>query len=211
MLFFNSVITYSNFYSITLLKNKELLDFITPNFRHLVVATPTNTLTPDTSNLTFSLCWHHSVNSLLTLLVSNPTWHHLAYVDRIRWRLSFLTVTVISNIVSHLVSLLFVSLGLFKSPPDPDDTSSSAANYILILDGASPSRLHVPVHVIIVAIKNKVPLVPYDDFVGRYGGSDEPVCTVYFECNDGCNLISEIVNCKHVFHRECLDKWVDVG
>ncbi|MFS7943919.1 hypothetical protein Hanom_Chr06g00505921 [Helianthus anomalus] len=121
----------------------------------------------------------------------------------------FLTVTVISNIVSHLVSLLFVSLGLFKSPPDPDDTSSSAANYVLILDGASPSLLPVPVHFITVTIKNKVPLVRYDDFVGRYGGSDEPVCTVYFECNDGCDLIREIVNCKHVFHRECLDKRVD--
>ncbi|KAF5811974.1 putative transcription factor C2H2 family [Helianthus annuus] len=34
---------------------------------------------------------------------------------------------------------------------------------------------------------------------------------VYFECIAGCDLIREIVNCKHVFHRECLDKWVDVG
>ncbi|KAJ0802559.1 putative transcription factor C2H2 family [Helianthus annuus] len=123
----------------------------------------------------------------------------------------YLTVTIISNIVSHLVSLMFAALGLFKSPPDPDDISSSAANYILILDGASPSLLPVPVHVITAAIKNKVPVVPYDDFVGRYGGPDEPVCTVCFECIDGCDLIREIVNCKHVFHRECLDKWVDVG
>ncbi|MFS7929193.1 hypothetical protein Hanom_Chr04g00329591 [Helianthus anomalus] len=29
---------------------------------------PTNTLTPGTSNLTFSLCWHHSVNFALTWL-----------------------------------------------------------------------------------------------------------------------------------------------
>ncbi|KAM0057664.1 putative transcription factor C2H2 family [Helianthus debilis subsp. tardiflorus] len=122
----------------------------------------------------------------------------------------FLTVNIISNIVSHLVSLLFSSLGLFKSSPDPDDTSSSAANYILILDGVSPSLLPVPVHVITTAIKNKVLVVPYHDYVGRYGGPDKPVCTVCIECIYGCNLIREIVNCKHVFHRECLDKWVDV-
>ncbi|MFS8025018.1 putative transcription factor C2H2 family [Helianthus anomalus] len=69
---------------------------------------------------------------------------------------------------------MFTALELFKSPSDPDNTSSSAVNYITT-------------------------------------GSDEPVCTVYFEFIDGCDLIREIVNCKHVFHRECLDKWVDVG
>ncbi|MFS7961327.1 hypothetical protein Hanom_Chr08g00713651 [Helianthus anomalus] len=48
---------------------------------------PTNTLTPVTSNLTFGLCWHHSVNSLLTKLVSDPTCHDLDYVDRMIWRI----------------------------------------------------------------------------------------------------------------------------
>ncbi|MFS7946634.1 hypothetical protein Hanom_Chr06g00538701 [Helianthus anomalus] len=49
---------------------------------------PTNTLTPNTPNLTFSLCWHHSVKSLLTEFVSYPTWHTLDEIDRIMWRLT---------------------------------------------------------------------------------------------------------------------------
>ncbi|MFS7908724.1 hypothetical protein Hanom_Chr01g00086471 [Helianthus anomalus] len=36
----------------------------------------TNTLTSGTSNLTFSLCWHHSVKSLLTGFVSYSMWHN---------------------------------------------------------------------------------------------------------------------------------------
>ncbi|KAI3756296.1 hypothetical protein L1987_56116 [Smallanthus sonchifolius] len=125
-----------------------------------------------------------------------------------------ITLTIISNIAFHLLSLLLAALshvGLFKSPADPDDHPSSSGNYILLLDSSSPSLLPIPVHVITAAIKNKVPIVTYTDFVHRHGGAGTAVCTVCLDCIDDRHPIRELVNCKHVFHRECLDRWVDVG
>ncbi|KAK9059377.1 hypothetical protein SSX86_021997 [Deinandra increscens subsp. villosa] len=121
--------------------------------------------------------------------------------------------TITTTILSLLISALS-HLRLLKSPPhphDPTSSSSAAANYILILDGPSPSLLPVPLHVITASIKTKLPVIPYSDFARRYGGARHAVCTVCLDCVDGCDLIREVVNCKHVFHRECLDGWVDVG
>ncbi|KAL8263932.1 hypothetical protein R6Q59_022062 [Mikania micrantha] len=119
-----------------------------------------------------------------------------------------ITTTIVSNVTSHLISLLLTALSylrLLKSPPDPDDYSSG--NYILILDRTSPSLFPVPVHVITASIKNNVPIIPFSDFAG----ARNPVCTVCLDCIDDCHLIRKLVNCKHVFHRECLDQWIDVG
>lgn len=126
-----------------------------------------------------------------------------------------ITTTLISNLTSHLISLIIstlTNLGIFKSPPDPDDyTSSANNNYILILDGSSPSLLPVPVHAVTAAIKNKVPIVSYSEYVHRYGGDDTVVCSVCLECIESNDLVRELCNCKHVFHQECLDRWVDEG
>ncbi|XP_076937303.1 E3 ubiquitin-protein ligase RHA2A-like [Bidens hawaiensis] len=125
-----------------------------------------------------------------------------------------ITTTIVSNMISYLLSLMLGAIsyiGLFKSPPDPDDYPSSSGNYILILDGSSPSLLPVPVHVVTASIKDKVNVVSYSEFACRCGGGENPVCTVCMECVDDCHMIRELVNCKHVFHQECLDKWLDVG
>ncbi|MFS7958702.1 hypothetical protein Hanom_Chr08g00681861 [Helianthus anomalus] len=44
----------------------------------------TNTLTPGTPNLTFCLCWHHSVKSPLTGFVFYPTWHKFDELELIK-------------------------------------------------------------------------------------------------------------------------------
>ncbi|KAL7595017.1 hypothetical protein Lser_V15G30204 [Lactuca serriola] len=125
-----------------------------------------------------------------------------------------ITVTIFTNLASHLVSLLLAALthvGLFKSPPDPDDYTFSSSNYVLILDGSSPSLLPVPVHVVTASIKAKVPIIPYSDFAYSHGESETAACSVCLDCIDSTHLIRELLNCKHVFHRECLDRWVDEG
>ncbi|KAI3691924.1 hypothetical protein L6452_31727 [Arctium lappa] len=125
-----------------------------------------------------------------------------------------ITITIFTNIASHLISLILSALahlGLFKSPPDPDDYTSTAGNYLLILDGSSPSLLPVPVHVVTASIKNKVPIVTYSDFAVRFGGPEKPMCSVCLNDVGGGDPIRELVNCRHVFHRECLDRWVDEG
>ncbi|XP_071727522.1 probable E3 ubiquitin-protein ligase RHA1A [Rutidosis leptorrhynchoides] len=125
-----------------------------------------------------------------------------------------LTTTTFSNLLSHTISLLIAALShlrLFKSPPDPDNFSSTGAGAILILDGTSPSLHPVPVHVITAAIKSKVSVIPYSDFVSKFGGPQSTVCSICIDCIDGDDSIRELVNCKHVFHRVCLDRWVDEG
>ncbi|KVH91746.1 E3 ubiquitin-protein ligase RHA2A-like [Cynara cardunculus var. scolymus] len=125
-----------------------------------------------------------------------------------------ITITIFANIASRLVSLLLSALshlGLFKSPPDPDDYTSTAGNYVLILDGSSPSLLPVPVHVVTASIKNKVPITPYSDFAARFGGAENTVCSVCLDSVHADDPIRELRNCRHVFHKECLDRWVDEG
>ncbi|MFS7974162.1 hypothetical protein Hanom_Chr09g00865371 [Helianthus anomalus] len=46
----------------------------------------TNTLTPDTPNLTFCLYWHHPVKSPLTEFVFCVTWQKFVELELITWR-----------------------------------------------------------------------------------------------------------------------------
>lgn len=73
---------------------------------------------------------------------------------------------------------LLTHVGLFKSLPDPDDYTFSSSNYVLILDGSSPSLLPVPIHVVTASIKAKVPIIPYSDFAYSHGESE----TATFNC-----------------------------
>ncbi|CAN0840782.1 Brassinosteroid-responsive RING protein 1 [Linum grandiflorum] len=59
-----------------------------------------------------------------------------------------------------------------------------------------------------------VPVVSYSSFLAGGGGETaaaEGVCTVCMEGISGEEKIRELCNCRHVFHRECLDRWVDEG
>ncbi|KAL8538052.1 hypothetical protein ACS0TY_000130 [Phlomoides rotata] len=128
----------------------------------------------------------------------------------------------ISFIVDIFTSatLLFISalsyLGLYKPPPEenPDSTTNSN-NYILILDGSSPSLVPIPVQVVTAAIKNRVPVLRYRDSILHRKHEDESeqlkVCTICLEFIDGDHEIRELCNCSHLFHRECLDTWIDEG
>ncbi|PWA97234.1 Zinc finger, RING-CH-type [Artemisia annua] len=98
---------------------------------------------------------------------------------------------------------------LFKSHDPDDHASGGAVSYVLILDGASPSLQPVPINVVTAAIKDRVNIVRYEDYVCPYVGSE--VCTVCLDCVRADDLVRELVNCKHVFHQECLDRWVDEG
>lgn len=124
-----------------------------------------------------------------------------------------ITITIITNVTSYIISLILSALsriGLFKSHDPDDDTPGGASiGYVLILDGTSPSLQPVPIHVVTAAIKDKVNIVRFEDYVCPYVGSE--ACTVCLDCVRADDLVRELVNCKHVFHQECLDRWVDEG
>ncbi|XP_010251394.1 PREDICTED: probable E3 ubiquitin-protein ligase RHA1A [Nelumbo nucifera] len=64
------------------------------------------------------------------------------------------------------------------------------------------------------AIKKRLPAVEFGDFLERSGGNREEmehqsVCMICLCSLEKRHEIRELPNCCHVFHRECLDKWVD--
>ncbi|XP_011070406.1 RING-H2 finger protein ATL16 [Sesamum indicum] len=135
-----------------------------------------------------------------------------------------ITITFFLNILAHARFLfigLLTHLGLFKPPPEENPNSRhNSNNYILILDPSSPSLVPIPVHVVTAAIKNRVPIVRYRDFLLRREGEEEreekgscgqTTCSICLECVQGSDEIRELCNCRHLFHRECLDTWIDQG
>ncbi|KAK6140800.1 hypothetical protein DH2020_025461 [Rehmannia glutinosa] len=130
-----------------------------------------------------------------------------------------ITITFFLNIFTH-ARFIFIGalthLGLYKPPPEEEPNSRD--NYILILDGSCPSLVPIPVHVVTAAIKNRVPIVQFKDFIQKQQIQEEKesvdelkVCSICLECIETTHDIRELCNCSHLFHRECLDTWIDEG
>ncbi|XVF10277.1 hypothetical protein REPUB_Repub07fG0168800 [Reevesia pubescens] len=127
--------------------------------------------------------------------------------------------TLLFNLLTRFIFMLeetLVYLGLIK----PTDEAHSAddhqypTNYVLPMDSTrSPNSSLVtsPVQVETTFIKNSLPVVEYGNFIRKFQVHEEGdlTCTVCLNCIEKLDEIRELSNCSHVFHRECLDKWVD--
>lgn len=116
----------------------------------------------------------------------------------------------------HLKLMVIVSLtrlGLYKSPPEEDDVDSgyNPNSYLLLLDGTCPSLVTVPIEVAIAAVKLKVPILLYSDYLLRRRGQLVNRCSICLESMELDEEVRELITCTHVFHRECLDTWVNDG
>lgn len=157
----------------------------------------------------------------------------------------------ILNLWTHLKLLAMgalAHLGIYKPPPDHQHHSADDSNnYIFIFDeGTCPSLVPIPVHVVAAAIKTKVPVLQFQDFLllqqvrepeaeeetessassspspspspspdgDRKGGDDivpQKMCTICLDPVDLKHQVRQLSRCTHVFHRDCLDTWVDSG
>lgn len=156
-----------------------------------------------------------------------------------------LTGAFILNLWSHLKLLAMgalAHLGIYKPPPDQQHNSAdNSNNYIFIFDeGTCPSLVPIPVHVVAAAIKTKVPVLQFRDFLllqrgrepeaeeeeaesspssspssdGDRKGDDiipQKMCTICLDPVDLKHRVRRLSRCTHVFHRDCLDTWVDSG
>ncbi|XP_030517244.1 probable E3 ubiquitin-protein ligase XERICO [Rhodamnia argentea] len=145
-----------------------------------------------------------------------------------RW----VTLKFLKSLLFHAKIMLVSSLahlGLLRSrqreraEEDQEPHSADQSNNtVLVMDGSTPAL--VPVHVLASRYKNKVPVLEFgellakrralrgDDGGGCRGGGDqcrEKMCAVCLTGIEGRHEVRELLNCSHVFHRECLDRWVE--
>ncbi|XP_010242154.1 PREDICTED: E3 ubiquitin-protein ligase RHA1B-like [Nelumbo nucifera] len=115
------------------------------------------------------------------------------------------------NLLAHvriMVMMVFFHIGVLD-PPNQEHS-------ILAEDEPSPSSSMVVKKMDVVAVefvKKSLPVVEFGNFVDRTRScpDDKLVCAVCLCCLERNHEIRELSNCTHVFHRGCLDKWVDQG
>ncbi|OWM72237.1 probable E3 ubiquitin-protein ligase RHA4A [Punica granatum] len=131
-----------------------------------------------------------------------------------------LTFVPLKALLRHLVYVFLATLarsGFLRlrqgGGEEEEESLDQSSNMVLVMDGSSPLLVHV--RVVTAMIKKRVPVVEYGDLLernagGTTGGAEEVRCAV---CLSGLlkkDEIRELRNCGHVFHRQCLDSWVDL-
>nr|XP_010934014.1 E3 ubiquitin-protein ligase RHA1B [Elaeis guineensis] len=109
--------------------------------------------------------------------------------------------------IRFAISLILFYLGLYPSslPPtryrDPEFHPTPASD--------------APWPVTSISIKAQLPTVEFASFMERSGGrwehGREFVCVVCLENLAAGDEVRELGNCRHAFHKGCIDRWVDVG
>ncbi|KAJ9703917.1 hypothetical protein PVL29_005268 [Vitis rotundifolia] len=125
-----------------------------------------------------------------------------------------INVVFLLNLLGYFKVIIMVALahlGLFHPPEQAYSEEHPASTYVVVMDGQTPSL--VPVPVVMAWIKKRVPVVEYGSFLERLGmhEDEDAVCSVCLDCIKRSHEIRELSNCCHVFHKECLDTWVDEG
>lgn len=80
----------------------------------------------------------------------------------------------------------------------------------------SPLLVTFPVPFMAGSIKDRIPVVKLGNsrFMRLKKGDideEEEVCIVCLRMMKGSDQVRELCNCCHVFHRECVDAWIDEG
>ncbi|KAK6936608.1 Zinc finger, RING-type [Dillenia turbinata] len=79
----------------------------------------------------------------------------------------------------------------------------------------NPSLVPVPVQFLKESVKDCLVVKEFGcldpKLVGKDAESEETVCGVCLNCIDAEDKVGELGNCRHLFHRECLDAWIDRG
>lgn len=139
--------------------------------------------------------------------------------------------TRILTYMKMMIMMAQIHLGLHKHSPNLESEESGSdqesqnrsPNYILLMDAMCPSPIPVPVHAVTACIKKRLPVVEFGQILDQIirnndGDGDEEekelpktVCPICLDCIERSHEIRHLSNCDHIFHRDCLDCWVDEG
>ena len=134
--------------------------------------------------------------------------------------LSFESTILISQILQTLfpsghffedmlkLLLSYTSLSA-KSHADGQDSEASSQNY----NTSSPLLVPVPVHSITESMKDQLRVVEYSPLLDESKATKEgdSQCAVCLNIIGEKHEVRELGNCCHVFHKECIDAWMDQG
>lgn len=111
--------------------------------------------------------------------------------------LSFVLFPHLKRTINLVLGNLIVTLLKLEMPEDfmaePDFRPS----------GNWASLVPVPAHIFVDAVKRELPIMPFE-------GKDVK-CIICLSKVEERQEVRVLSNCCHVFHRECLDVWVDQG
>ncbi|KAK8483786.1 hypothetical protein V6N13_021578 [Hibiscus sabdariffa] len=125
----------------------------------------------------------------------------VGYSELLLPRLLFRSLTLLLYI-RRFISTLFLFLGLpgFLEPEVPrlHDTADAGVS---VYSSPAPCPREIPLSALL--FRELLPVVKFADLV------DPPDnCAVCFYDFEGEDEIRRLVNCRHVFHRSCLDRWM---
>lgn len=110
------------------------------------------------------------------------------------------------EIIDYGLSAVLFRLGLdasFATQPSPWDHHSYGFIPSATVEFASSPRVVVPPSV----IKRRLRAVAYS----RFRDNKRSTCSVCLSGLEVRDVVRELGNCRHAFHRQCIDAWVDTG
>ncbi|KAJ4981164.1 hypothetical protein NE237_032001 [Protea cynaroides] len=122
------------------------------------------------------------------------------------------------NLLTHIRIILMLAL-FHLGILDPSDQLYSWEDhndYVFTEDLQAPPQCSASKKIssgILESIKRSLPVTEFGSFLERAESweDDKSVCAVCLSCMERRHEIRELPNCSHLFHMECLDRWVDQG
>lgn len=120
---------------------------------------------------------------------------------------------ILVNMLHHIKFMSMIAIAHLRLFNPQVYSVLQPASFVLGPESPSPSLVLVPAHIGTNSIKKRLPVVKYGDFVKRCrieAGKDTG-CAVCLNGVEERDEIRELPNCLHVFHKDCLESWVDEG
>lgn len=150
----------------------------------------------------------------------DPRWMTLKFVKNVLFHARIVLISSLAHLGGLMELRQRQRAGEELEPHSLDQSNSS----VLVMDGLTPAL--VPVHVLASQFRSRVPVLEFGELLakgraldedggggeGGEGGGDqcrEKMCAVCLSGIEGRHEVRELLNCSHVFHRECLDRWVE--
>ncbi|GAB4834443.1 Homeobox protein B-H1 [Ancistrocladus abbreviatus] len=131
----------------------------------------------------------------------------VGYTEVLLPKLLLNTLSIL-GFIRKIIQTLFRILGLSDFlepdivwPEQPVSPSASSS-----LSGSESQSVSVSA----TLIREMLPVVKFSDVVAAAGDVDLPeICAVCLYDFEGEEEIRRLTNCRHIFHRCCLDRWMD--